>query len=741
MLILIISSGPDKGRLYELLDDTPVILGREGDQVKLDDRKASRQHAKLWAQGGQWFIQDLDSRHGTYHNSRSIGGSPVKIQDGDRIRIGDTRFVVARMPVEQVERAKLLGNASTEKEARRAVAAPGGRMARVGGVAIAAALAAAIGLNVYSLIQSNSNTQQLRDQIAAAERSREAKDLEPMLRDILAAVGDQPDRDAILAAVRTALADQPDHQKTLDTILAKVDAQANQWLAVADLRDAMGRQQAVAAETRDTLAQVLTKLNEAPQAQDTTELRTQLAQVLEKLDQNKAPAADEQTLAKLDAVLAKLDAQQPAASPAVDPAIRESLAAVLEKLNAPAPAAPAIDTDALAKQIAAEVRTASDADRQVLQRIALEVGAQRDLAAQVAELRELVAAQPQATRAVLDEALADLARQRDTADVLAAVERVRSALPGDASDKLDMVLSRLDAKASPQLIADAVESVLAKQTQTQQASLDAMRAELQAIADTQRTTPEAIINEVRSVVASRNDADARLAELVEFAAAQPRSNDKVEALLQQVLVELRARPSDSASEDEVLVGVLRELRNKAIASMDELRQTIRTELDARLVAPTAAAPTAVAAATRPSPTIMGETTTTPRVPMTSALLGEREIAGDAISGATSGGGGGGGAASGGLSRTEQAYKLAFETGQPITIGAGQVNPMTGQMSEGRTLDPAAAKAAGIKSWREWFLMDDFAERMRLQQQASRFRQDNPSNPDLIKLPPQNRANP
>lgn len=738
MLILIISSGPDKGRLYELRDDAPVVLGREGDQVKLDDRKVSRQHARLWAEAGQWFIQDLDSRHGTFHNGKSVGGTPVKLADGDRIRVGDTRMVMGSMAAEQVERATLLGDASTEKEARRAVVTRTG-MARFGAFAIAAAIAAVVILNVYALIQSNSNTRQLRDQIAKVEQPKNDS-VEPMLRDILAAVQDRPDRDAVLDAVRTALADQPDQQEKLDAILAKVDTQSQQWLAVADLRDAVTKQQAAASQTRDTLAQVLAKLNESPKTDATDELRSQLALVLEKLDQRsdaETPAADDPALAKLDAVLAKLDSQP---APAVDPAIRETLSQVLAKLDTQPAAAPAIDADALAakvadrvaqsspafdadalaKQVAEQVQLANAADREALQRLALEVGVQRDLTAQVAELRKIVAAQPAATRAMLDEALADLATKHDAAEVTAAIDRVRANLPGDATAKLDQVLSRLDDQASPRQIADAVESVLARQSQTQQANLDALRSELNQLAEAQRTTPEAIITEIHNAMSARSDAESRLAELVELAAAQPRTDDRTEQLLTQVLTELRAQ-SSSAKEDEVLVGVLRELRGKAIASMDELRQTIRTELDARLIHTDAAPAPAAVAAAEPSPTIIGDTTTTPRVAMTTALLGSQDIASDATTG--------------GLSRTEQAYKAAFETGQPVTIGAGQVNPMTGQLSEGRTLDPAAAKAAGIKSWREWYLMDDFAERMRLQQQAMRYREDNPQNPDLITLPP------
>jgi len=81
-------------------------------------------------------------------------------------------------------------------------------------------------------------------------------------------------------------------------------------------------------------------------------------------------------------------------------------------------------------------------------------------------------------------------------------------------------------------------------------------------------------------VSDRQEADARLAELVELAGAAPPAQQRTEQLLTQVLRELQQR-TDGPS-DDVLRLVLRELRSKAIASMDELRITIRSELDARL---------------------------------------------------------------------------------------------------------------------------------------------------------------
>ncbi|MCX5658630.1 MAG: FHA domain-containing protein [Planctomycetota bacterium] len=74
----------------------------------------------------------------------------------------------------------------------------------------------------------------------------------------------------------------------------------------------------------------------------------------------------------------------------------------------------------------------------------------------------------------------------------------------------------------------------------------------------------------------------------------------------------------------------------------------------------------------------------------------------------------------GLTMRARAYKLAFETNTAITIG-GRVDPATGRQSGGTvTLDPAAAKAAGVASWQDWYKLDDDAEQRRLQKQLKDF---------------------
>jgi serine/threonine protein kinase len=56
----------------------------------------SRHHARLLRQGEAWLIEDLNSLNGTFVNDKQIkAGRPVKLRDGDRIRLSHLKLVIA----------------------------------------------------------------------------------------------------------------------------------------------------------------------------------------------------------------------------------------------------------------------------------------------------------------------------------------------------------------------------------------------------------------------------------------------------------------------------------------------------------------------------------------------------------------------------------------------------------------------------------------------------------------------
>jgi pSer/pThr/pTyr-binding forkhead associated (FHA) protein len=67
--------------------DVQAVLGREDDcDVLLTSARVSRRHARVWAHGERFGVEDLGSLNGTYVNRRRIESH--RLEDGDEIQIG-----------------------------------------------------------------------------------------------------------------------------------------------------------------------------------------------------------------------------------------------------------------------------------------------------------------------------------------------------------------------------------------------------------------------------------------------------------------------------------------------------------------------------------------------------------------------------------------------------------------------------------------------------------------------------
>jgi pSer/pThr/pTyr-binding forkhead associated (FHA) protein len=84
-----------RGRMFELGEE--VTLGRSpGCAVYLeDDTFASSAHARVYKLNGELWLEDLRSTNGTFLNNEQLE-HPVRIQRGDRIKVGSTILEVAR---------------------------------------------------------------------------------------------------------------------------------------------------------------------------------------------------------------------------------------------------------------------------------------------------------------------------------------------------------------------------------------------------------------------------------------------------------------------------------------------------------------------------------------------------------------------------------------------------------------------------------------------------------------------
>jgi hypothetical protein len=84
--MLIVRDGNSPQRQW-VLDEQVNVIGRGEDcQVIVDDRQASRNHARIVRTEQGYVLEDLDSKNGTFLNGQPLSGSTV-LADGDEIGI------------------------------------------------------------------------------------------------------------------------------------------------------------------------------------------------------------------------------------------------------------------------------------------------------------------------------------------------------------------------------------------------------------------------------------------------------------------------------------------------------------------------------------------------------------------------------------------------------------------------------------------------------------------------------
>src|SRR4029078_402329 len=77
------------------LGNEPLIIGRSPDKcrVVLPANAVSRERAAITPAGGQYFVEDLQSRNKTYVNNKQVDGRwPNPLKNGDNIKICDFLF-------------------------------------------------------------------------------------------------------------------------------------------------------------------------------------------------------------------------------------------------------------------------------------------------------------------------------------------------------------------------------------------------------------------------------------------------------------------------------------------------------------------------------------------------------------------------------------------------------------------------------------------------------------------------
>jgi len=83
-----------ESQLKLLDDDSAVVIGRElPSEIVVDDPSVSRQHARFVLTQGEVWVEDLDSRNGTFLRGRRI--TRERLESADEVGVGKARVVLA----------------------------------------------------------------------------------------------------------------------------------------------------------------------------------------------------------------------------------------------------------------------------------------------------------------------------------------------------------------------------------------------------------------------------------------------------------------------------------------------------------------------------------------------------------------------------------------------------------------------------------------------------------------------
>jgi len=97
--VLEVLNGPEDGRLFPLGLGAATIGRLETAEIALAlDRSISRTHARVTREQDRYFVEDLESNHGTFVNGQVIRAR-TQLEDGDEILVGGTLMRLRRRQV------------------------------------------------------------------------------------------------------------------------------------------------------------------------------------------------------------------------------------------------------------------------------------------------------------------------------------------------------------------------------------------------------------------------------------------------------------------------------------------------------------------------------------------------------------------------------------------------------------------------------------------------------------------
>lgn len=123
--VLIIHEGEKAGTRWTVREDE-LVIGRGGEcDLVLPERQVSREHIRIYrGSDNSYYLEDLDSKNGTWVNGKQVKATTVPLRDGDEIQIAlavKITFVgsEATAPLMVDELPGVLGRLQLNRDSRR----------------------------------------------------------------------------------------------------------------------------------------------------------------------------------------------------------------------------------------------------------------------------------------------------------------------------------------------------------------------------------------------------------------------------------------------------------------------------------------------------------------------------------------------------------------------------------------------------------------------------------------------
>jgi hypothetical protein len=122
--VLIIHEGERAGQRWTIREDE-ITIGRGGEcDLVLPERQVSREHIRVFRSGANFYLEDLDSKNGTWVNGKQVKNATVPLRDGDEIHLAMVVKITyvgseATAPLQIDELPSTLGRLQINHDARR----------------------------------------------------------------------------------------------------------------------------------------------------------------------------------------------------------------------------------------------------------------------------------------------------------------------------------------------------------------------------------------------------------------------------------------------------------------------------------------------------------------------------------------------------------------------------------------------------------------------------------------------